>query len=264
MPDLAWNIATWDGHHATWDGHHDWKTGGEEWSERWGGSEAQWFGSLYSRLHRFLPTKSILEIAPGFGRWTKFLIPNSSRYIGVDLSQQCVDACRRTFFNVGHAAFIKNDGLFLVGIQNNSCGLVFSFDSLPHADLEILQSYIYEIIRVLSSDGVAFIHHSNLLAFNGSIGQPHARSLTVSADNVAGAVELAGGRVVVLGDPSGAHPLARSGGLFGHVGCKLRRRRVLEVAHQVHRFVVPQRDVERAAGRGGLALQAHEQVHRLA
>jgi hypothetical protein len=84
-----------------------------------------------------------------------------------------------------------------VGIQNKSCDFVFSFDSLVHADLEILQSYIYEIIRVLSPDGVAFIHHSNLLAFNGSIGQPDARSLTVSADNVAGAIELAGGSVLL-------------------------------------------------------------------
>jgi SAM-dependent methyltransferase len=190
MPDLAWNS-------AFWDGQYDWKTGGEEWSEIWGGSEPQWFGSLYPRLHRLLPAKSILEIAPGFGRWTKFLIPNSSRYIGVDLSQTCVDACRRTFFNVGHATFVKNDGTSLPGIKNSSCDLVFSFDSLVHADLEILQAYIPEIIRVLAPSGVAFIHHSNLLAFNGSLGRPHGRSLTVSADNVARAVELAGGSVLI-------------------------------------------------------------------
>ena len=43
MPDLQWNI-------AAWDGSYDWSTGGEEWSQVWGGSEAQWFGSLYPRL----------------------------------------------------------------------------------------------------------------------------------------------------------------------------------------------------------------------
>jgi SAM-dependent methyltransferase len=190
MPDLAWNS-------AFWDGQYDWKTGGEEWSEVWGGSEPQWFGSLYPRLHRFLPAKTILEIAPGFGRWTKFLIPNSSRYIGVDLSQACVDACRRIFFNVRQATFVKNDGTSLPGIKNSSCDLVFSFDSLVHADLGILQAYVPEIIRVLAPSGVAFIHHSNLLAFNGSLGQSHGRSLTVSANNVARAVELAGGSVLI-------------------------------------------------------------------
>ena len=113
MADLAWNV-------ACWDGRYDWKAGGEEWSEFWGGSEPQWFGSLYPRLHRFLPAKSVLEIAPGFGRWTKFLIPNSARYIGVDLSQECVDACRRIFSNIPHATFIKNDGLSLSEINNAS------------------------------------------------------------------------------------------------------------------------------------------------
>jgi SAM-dependent methyltransferase len=193
MPDLSWNT-------AFWNGNYDWKTGGEEWSEAWGGSEAQWFGSLYPRLHRFLPAKSVIEIAPGFGRWTKFLIPNSSEYIGIDLSQECVDACRhifgeRTFSK--HVSFLKNDGLSLIGVKNASCDLVFSFDSLVHADLEVIQSYIPEIVRVLSSDGVAFVHHSNLLPFNGSLGQPHARSLTVSADIVASVIESAGGSVLV-------------------------------------------------------------------
>ncbi|MGH8591225.1 MAG: hypothetical protein ACREXX_18480 [Gammaproteobacteria bacterium] len=60
MPDLQWNI-------ASWNGSYDWSTGGEEWSEAWGGSEAQWFGSLYPRPRRRLPTGSILEIAPGWG-----------------------------------------------------------------------------------------------------------------------------------------------------------------------------------------------------
>jgi SAM-dependent methyltransferase len=190
MPNLDWNS-------AFWDAQYDWKTGGEEWSEVWGGSEPQWFGSLYPRLHRFLPTGNLLEIAPGFGRWTKYLIPNTARYIGVDLSQVCVDACRRIFCNVRHATFVKNDGLSLPGIENSSCDLVFSFDSLVHADFDVMQAYIPEILRVLSPNGVAFIHHSNLLAFHGSLGQPHARSLTVSADNVARAVELAGGSVLI-------------------------------------------------------------------
>jgi len=190
MPDLAWNA-------AFWNGHYNWKTGGEEWSEAWGGSEAQWFGSLYPRLHCFLRGKSVLEIAPGFGRWTKFLIPGSVSYVGVDISQECVDACRRTFFGIERATFVKNDGLSLAGIKINTCDVVFSFDSLVHVDLEIIESYIPEILRVLSPDGVAFIHHSNLAAFNGSIGQPHVRSLTVSADNVVGAIKAAGGSVLI-------------------------------------------------------------------
>lgn len=57
--------------------------------ERWvgRGSEAQWFGCLYPRLHRLLLTGRILEIALGFGRRTNFLISACSNYIGFDLSE---------------------------------------------------------------------------------------------------------------------------------------------------------------------------------
>ena len=73
MPDVNWNLIAWDG--------YDWSDRGEGFSEPWGGSEAQWFGSLYPRLHRFLPAKNILEIGPGVGRWTKFLLPLCERYV---------------------------------------------------------------------------------------------------------------------------------------------------------------------------------------
>jgi len=195
MPSIAWNV-------ATWDEEHEWEDGGEEWSRWWGGSEPQWFGALYPRLHRHLPADQILEIAPGFGRWSKFLIPICKRYIGIDLSQKCVDACQRTFSQFPHASFVKNDGLTLAGISSESCNFVFSFDSLLFADLDVLQSYVPEILRVLSPDGAAFIHHSNLAALDNqgheyNARADHARSDTVSARKVAEAISDAGGYVLI-------------------------------------------------------------------
>jgi hypothetical protein len=59
----------------------------------------------------FYPPKVIFEIAIGFGLEMKFLIPNSARYIGGDLSLECVDACRRIFFNLSlrDPTFVKSD-----------------------------------------------------------------------------------------------------------------------------------------------------------
>ena len=57
-----------------WDEDYDWREAGEPWSKPWGGATAQWFGCLYPRIQHFLPAASILEIAPGFGRWTEFLL----------------------------------------------------------------------------------------------------------------------------------------------------------------------------------------------
>jgi hypothetical protein len=190
MPSVEWNK-------SVWNGRYDWKTGGEEWSETWGGSEAQWFGALYPRLHRLLPARSIVEIAPGCGRWSKYLIPLSDHYVGIDLSQHCVDECRRIFANATHATFIANDGLSITSVIDGSCDFLFSFDSLVHAELQVLQSYICEAMRVLSVDGVAFIHHSNLLSFGGCIGTPHVRAPSVSAEKVAEAISVAGGHILV-------------------------------------------------------------------
>ena len=50
-----------------------------------GRERREWFGSLYPRLARFLPAENVLEIAPGFGSWTKFLTSAATHFIGVDL-----------------------------------------------------------------------------------------------------------------------------------------------------------------------------------
>jgi SAM-dependent methyltransferase len=191
MPDLRWN-------HEVWGEAQNWHDAGEGWSVPWGNSEAQWFGSLYPRLHRFLPARNILEIAPGLGRWTRFLLPLCDNYVGIDLAPVCIAACRNTFSDAGHAKFIQNDGMSLAQIPDSSINLVFSFDSLVHADFDVFESYIPQIIQKLTANGVAFLHHSNLLAHSGSsLVNIHNRSLSVSAANVGKLIAASGGDVLV-------------------------------------------------------------------
>ena len=85
-----------------WTAEYDWATQGEEWSTAWGGSEAQWFGAIFPRIHAFLPTDTVLEIAPGFGRWTHYLRNWCQRLIVVDLAENCITACRQRF-EIGRA-----------------------------------------------------------------------------------------------------------------------------------------------------------------
>jgi SAM-dependent methyltransferase len=190
MPDLNWNKAVWDSAYA-------WHDQGEEWSSAWGGSEAQWFGAIFPRLHRFLPAGRVLEIAPGFGRWTRFLIPACDEFVGVDLSPKCIDACRKRFSDFKHASFFANDGQSLETIPKENYDLVFSFDSLVHADPAVLAAYIPQILNRLTSVGVAFLHHSNLLEYDGAIGNAHGRSVSVSADLVASFISNSGGKILV-------------------------------------------------------------------
>jgi cyclopropane fatty-acyl-phospholipid synthase-like methyltransferase len=136
----------------------------------------------------------VLEIAPGYGRWTRFLIPSCSDYLGIDLSPTCIDECRKLFQSSPHARFEANDGTSLDAAADGSIDLVFSFDSLVHAELEILEAYIPQILKKLAPNGVAFIHHSNLADGNVLEGEhSHSRAETVSGKAVTKIVERHGG-----------------------------------------------------------------------
>lgn len=193
MQDTDWN-------RQLWDGGYNWDARGEEWSAAWGGSEPQWFGSLYPRLHRVLPASSILEIAPGMGRWTKFLLPLCRNYVGVDISLECVRECQKIFADAHHARFVHNDGCSLSEVEDHSVDLVFSFDSLVHAEFDVLKSYIPQILQKLNERGVAFLHHSNMGAvgtdFEGA-GKLGLRALSVSQQNIEDLIVHSGGRVIV-------------------------------------------------------------------
>ena len=94
----------------------------------------QWYGTLLPRIHRYLPTETILEIAPGFGRWTDFLKDHCRKPIVVDLSQKCIEACRERFKACSHIAYFVNDGQSLGMIEDHAVDFAFSFDSLVHAE----------------------------------------------------------------------------------------------------------------------------------
>jgi ubiquinone/menaquinone biosynthesis C-methylase UbiE len=155
MPSLEQNK-------TCWNDDYDWKQVGDEWSKSWGGPQMQWYGSLLPRLHAFLPAQTILEIAPGFGRWTQFLKALCDHLIAVDLSEKCIQACQERFADASHISYHVNDGKSLAMVPDDSVDFVFSFDSLVHAEDDVILAYISQLGRILKKDGVAFIHHSNL------------------------------------------------------------------------------------------------------
>src|SRR6266550_5648539 len=140
---------------------YDWKEAGEEWSVPWGSSAAQWSGTIFPRIREFLPTGTVLEIAPGFGRWTHYLKDNCEQLSIVDRSSECIEACRRRFAADSHVRCYLNDGRSLSMIPDSSVDFVFSFDSFVHPDREIVEAYLRELGTKLKIGGKGFIHHSN-------------------------------------------------------------------------------------------------------
>ena len=155
MPTIDWN-------RNTWNFEYNWSEGGGEWSRAWGGEDMHWYGSILPRIHCFIPVGTMLEIAPGFGRWTQFLRDLCERLILVDLSDKCIQVCQERFKLNSHISYFVNDGSSLDMIDDESVDFIFSFDSLVHVEDEVIQKYIYQFSRILTKDGVGFIHHSNL------------------------------------------------------------------------------------------------------
>lgn len=143
-----------------------WPERGDEWSGEWGDVETQWDVSIRPRIRSFLPCKRVLEIAPGHGRWTKYLIPHCEDYVGIDLNAECIAVCRERFAEVPHARFYYNDGKSLAAVEDGSIDFAFSFDSLVHVERDMMEGYLQELAKKLSPDGVAFIHHSNLREYS--------------------------------------------------------------------------------------------------
>lgn len=146
---------------AVWTGDWDWSGEGDEWSEWWGGTAAMWFGALLPRIHAFVPARRILEIAPGYGRWTHFLKDLADRLVVVDLAENCIEQCKLRFIEAANIEYHVNDGRSLDMVADQSIDFAFSFDSLVHADADVVGNYLSQLADKLTPDGVGFIHHSN-------------------------------------------------------------------------------------------------------
>lgn len=156
LNSLALNKAIWD----AWD----WNAAGEEWTP----SQDWKMAVVNGIIERHMPKQSaVLEIGPGGGRWTEFLLPNASSYIGVDVSQSAIESCRRRFQSTPQARFFVGSGTDLSVALDESIDFVWSFDVFVHINKREVAAYLAEIHRALKPRGLAVIHHG---AVGGTLG----------------------------------------------------------------------------------------------
>jgi SAM-dependent methyltransferase len=112
--------------------------------------------------------------------------------------------------------FMVNDGKSLDFISDHSLDFAFSFDSLVHAEADVVQAYVRQLSRKLKPAGVAFIHHSNAYHYRRRFApgrmlplgwrtrfmkfhllpRDHMRAPSMSAERFAGFCDEAGCRCV--------------------------------------------------------------------
>ncbi|MDD5193951.1 MAG: class I SAM-dependent methyltransferase [Candidatus Nanoarchaeia archaeon] len=174
MPSIEKNREMW-GKNANWEGK------GEEWSRNWGGTPYIWAGTVLPRIIQFVPCETIVEIAPGYGRFTQYLRKLCKRLIIVDLNKNCIDECKKRFCFDKKIIYLVNDGRTLKGIPDNSVDFIFSWDSLVHCEEDVIKSYLFESKRVLKFNGRGLFHHSNYGIFNMEFNK-HCFSNSMTAE----------------------------------------------------------------------------------
>jgi SAM-dependent methyltransferase len=154
LPDTTENRLAWS--------QYRWPAGGDEWSEAWGSTDALWAATIYPRLHAFVPAESVLEIAPGFGRITQYLQRIARRLTIVDVTEKCIEHCRKRFEGASNINYVVNDGVSLPSVADASVDLAVSWDSLVHVERTTIAAYLRELARTLRPGAYALLHHSNL------------------------------------------------------------------------------------------------------
>jgi ubiquinone/menaquinone biosynthesis C-methylase UbiE len=103
--------------------------------------------------------ESAVEIGPGGGRWTRYLLAFKKLYV-VDYYSELLDEVKRRFQRP-HVTFIKNNGVDFPGIEDHSIDYLFSFGTFVHLDAHLIEAYLGNMRRILKTGANVVIHYSD-------------------------------------------------------------------------------------------------------
>jgi ubiquinone/menaquinone biosynthesis C-methylase UbiE len=174
-------MPTVEENHRYWNDEHDWTRLGEEWTP----TDPRWKEVvLRYTVERYLaPDMRVLEIGPGAGRWTAELLRfKPSRLTGIDVSQRCLEMCRRRFAGRDDVEFLLNDGQSLPSVADGSIDFVWSFDVFVHFELDTIRAYFREFRRVLRDGGIGVVHYPSIDRAKRENPRSGMRGAVTSAD----------------------------------------------------------------------------------
>jgi SAM-dependent methyltransferase len=105
------------------------------------------------------PSHNALEIGPGGGRWTRYLLGFGKLYV-VDYYPDLLEELRKNF-RKPHMTFVLNHGTDFPGVQEKSIDFVLSFGCFVHLDTDLIDAYLANIRHILKPGGNAVIHYSD-------------------------------------------------------------------------------------------------------
>jgi SAM-dependent methyltransferase len=100
-----------------------------------------------------------VEIGPGGGRWTKYLLGFEKLYV-VDLYPALLDELKKSF-DRPNMVFVLNSGTDFPGIPPAQVDFVFSFGCFVHLEPPLIQQYLTNLRGILRPGGNVVIHYSD-------------------------------------------------------------------------------------------------------
>jgi len=110
-----------------------------------------------------------LEIGPGGGRWTRYLLDFRRLYV-VDYHAEILEELG-TRFNKPNMQFIVNHGTDFPGVPEKSVDYVLSVACFVHLEPDIIEAYLKNIATILKPGGHAFLTYSDKTKVGAQINQ---------------------------------------------------------------------------------------------
>lgn len=105
------------------------------------------------------PNHAAVEIGPGGGRWTRYLLGFGKLY-AVDYHTEMLRELRRGF-HPPNLHCIKNNGSDFPGIAAESIDYVFSFGCFVHLDTGLIEKYLQSLKCIVKRASNVVIHYSD-------------------------------------------------------------------------------------------------------
>lgn len=207
-----------------------------EWNRRWGrqlvehveaGDEYVWgyqwgdprgLAPLSAVVDRYItpfvtPHTVAMEIGPGGGRWTQFLV-GARELVLVDLNPEFFPYLEAKFGpQVSALRFYQTQNAELDGIAAESIDFVFSFGAFVHIDPADIRTYLVHLTRVIRPGGRAVLQYADkekkAARENDSFSNMNALAMQAFAVETGFLIEehntslISHSNVIVLGRPSG-------------------------------------------------------------
>ena len=163
MPNIQWNKSYWNNDIQTFNEGESKKVFPNEkyYGDRWGEVEKEpIFKSIKEKfILPFVNNKSVLEIGPGGGRWTKYLLNCESLYC-VDLNPHSLEYVKNRFRSQTNITYILNKGNDFPNIPKKSIDFIFSYGTFVHFDIDVTVDYICNMMDILSDNSNIVIQYS--------------------------------------------------------------------------------------------------------